>query len=66
MRLSDAAVRRPVAMSCLIIALALLGLNAYRTMGLELMPKIDIPFITVVTVYPGATPAEIETDVAKR
>lgn len=66
MFLTDFAVRRPVAMSCLIIALVLFGLNAYRTIGLEFMPAIDIPYMTVVTVYPGAAPEEIETDVAKR
>ena len=66
MILSDFAVRRPVAMSCLIIGLTLLGLNSYRKMGLELMPKMDAPFVTVVTIYPGASPEELETDVAKR
>ncbi len=66
MFLSNASIRRPVAMSCLIIGLALLGLNALRTMGLELMPKVDIPYITIITVYPGASPEEIETDIAKR
>jgi len=53
-------------MSCLIIGLALLGLNAWRKLGLELMPRIDAPFITVTTIYPGASPEQIETDVAKR
>ncbi len=66
MFLSDASIKRPVAMSCLIIGLALLGLNAWRKMGLELMPKMDVPFITITTIYPGATPEQIETDVAKR
>jgi HAE1 family hydrophobic/amphiphilic exporter-1 len=66
MILSDLSIRRPVAMSCVLIALTLLGLNAYRKMGLELMPKVDLPFITILTVYPGATPEELETDVAKR
>ncbi|MBN1591399.1 MAG: efflux RND transporter permease subunit, partial [Pirellulales bacterium] len=66
MILSDVSVRRPVGMGCLIIALALLGFNAFRHMGLELMPKMDIPFITIVTIYPGASPEELETDVAKR
>jgi len=64
--LSDFAVRRPVAMSCLIIGLTLLGLNAYRKMGLELMPKMDAPFVSIITIYPGASPEELETDVAKR
>jgi HAE1 family hydrophobic/amphiphilic exporter-1 len=66
MFLSDASVKRPIAMGCLIIGLTLLGLNAWRTMGLELMPKMDVPFITVTTIYPGASPEQIETDVAKR
>ncbi len=65
MFLSNASLKRPIAMSCLIIALTLLGLNALRKMGLELMPKIDTPYITIVTTYPGATPEEIEIDVAK-
>lgn len=66
MILSDFSVRRPVAMSCLIIGLGLLGLNSYRKMGLEFLPKVDPPYITIVTIYPGASPEELETDVAKR
>lgn len=66
MFLSDASIKRPIAMSCLIIGLVLLGLNSWRKMGLEIMPKIDMPFVTIVTIYPGASPEEIETDVAKR
>jgi len=66
MWLSNAAIHRPVAMGCLIIALTLLGLNSWRKMGLEEMPRMDAPFITIVTIYPGASPEEIETDVAKR
>ena len=66
MFLSDASIKRPIAMSCLIIGLTLLGIKAWRDMGLELMPKMDAPFITVTTIYPGASPEQIETDVAKR
>lgn len=66
MFLSNASTRRPVAMSALLIGLSFLGFNAYRTIQLEFMPKVDIPYITVVTVYPGGSPAEIETDIAKR
>ena len=65
MFLSDASIRRPVAMGCLIIALTILGLNASRKLGLDLMPKTDLPYITVTTIYPGASPSEIETDIAK-
>ena len=59
MFLSDAAIRRPVAMGCLIIALTILGLNAARKIGLDLMPRADLPNITITTIYPGASPSEI-------
>lgn len=53
-------------MSALLIGLTLLGIYSFFKMGLELMPKVDIPYITIVTVFPGASPEQIETDIAKR
>jgi HAE1 family hydrophobic/amphiphilic exporter-1 len=66
MFLTDFAIRRPVALACLFIGLVILGIDSYRKMPLELLPKFDVPYITVVTVYPGASPEELELDVAKR
>ena len=66
MFLANASIKRPIAMGCLLIALALLGINALRKMNLELLPQIDIPYITVTVVYPGASPEEIEVDIARR
>ncbi|MDT8389006.1 MAG: efflux RND transporter permease subunit [Lentisphaeria bacterium] len=66
MKLSNFSLRRPVAMSCLIIGLALLGLRGYMKMSVEFLPKMDIPMITIQTLYPGASPEQLETDVAKR
>jgi HAE1 family hydrophobic/amphiphilic exporter-1 len=64
MFLSDASIRRPVAMGCLIIAFTILGFNAARKIGLELMPRAEMPYVTITTIYPGASPSEIETDIA--
>ena len=66
MFLSDASTKRPVAMSCLLIALVALGLNAYRKISLELLPQMDIPYVTISTTWLGATPSDIEKDIAKR
>lgn len=66
MFLATASVKRPVAMSALIIGFTLLGIYSFFKMGLELMPKIDMPYVTIITVYPGASPEQIETDIAKR
>ncbi len=66
MNLISLSVRRWVAVICLMLAITGLGINSYRKLPLEELPKTDMPYITVVTVYPGASPEEIETDVAKR
>lgn len=66
MFLSNASIKRPVAMGCLLIGLALLGLNAFRKINLELFPNVDMPIVTVTAIYPGATPDEIEIDIARR
>ena len=66
MFLSNFALRRPVAIACIIIGLTLLGANSYRKLSLEMLPRMDVPVITIVTVWPGATPTDIEKDIAKR
>lgn len=65
MFLANASTKRPIAMSCLLIALIALGLNSYRKMSLEDMPKVDIPYVTVITTWVGASPEDIEKDVSK-
>lgn len=65
MFLAKASVKRPVAMSALIIGLTLLGLYSFFKMNLELMPRTEVPFISVITVYPGAGPEQIETDIVR-
>lgn len=46
-------------------AIAVLGIRAYTKLPAELNPRVSIPTITVTTVYPGAGPPEIETQVSK-
>jgi len=66
MLLSNLSIRRPVAMTTVLLVLMLFGVLAYRKLGVDLMPQVDLPFVTVITVYPGAAPDEIETTVAKK
>ena len=65
MFLATASTRRPIAMSCLLIALIALGLNSYRKLSIENMPAVDIPYIAVVTQWVGASPEDVEKDVSK-
>ena len=65
MFLATASTKRPIAMSCLLIALIALGLNSYRKLSIENMPAVDIPYIAVVTQWVGASPEDVEKDVSK-
>ena len=65
MFLATASTKRPIAMSCLLIALIGLGLNSYRKLSIENMPAVDIPYLAVITTWVGASPEDIEKDVSK-
>jgi len=66
MLLSHFSVKRPIATLCIIIVIVLYGISSYKKLGLSIMPEIDIPYVTITTVYPGANPEVIEVDVAKK
>src|SRR5215210_5251643 len=65
-KLAAICIKRPVFATMLIMALVVLGLDAYRKLGVDLFPKIDFPIVTVTTTLRGAAPEEIETQVSKR
>ena len=48
-------------MSTMILGFIVIGLFSYTRLGLDFLPEIDFPYVTVTTVYPGAGPREVET-----
>src|ERR687894_924479 len=65
-KLADICIRRPVFATMLIMALVVLGFDAYRKLGVDLFPKIDLPIVTITTTLRGAAPEEVESQVSKR
>ena len=65
-KLAQICIRRPVFATMLIMALVVLGFDAYRKLGVDLFPKIDLPVVTVTTTLRGAAPEEVESQVSKR
>src|SRR6476660_6959271 len=61
-KLAEICVRRPVFATMLILSLTVVGLFSFRSLGVDLFPKIDLPTITVTVVNPGASPQEVETE----
>jgi HAE1 family hydrophobic/amphiphilic exporter-1 len=65
MKLTEVAIRRPAFMTMIFVALAVLGIFGYSGMGVDLLPKMDWPYVSIVTIYPGAGPREVESLVSK-
>lgn len=65
MRLTQLAIKRPAFITMVFVALAVVGIYSYNEMGVDLLPKMDWPIVSVVTVYPGAGPREVENDISK-
>jgi HAE1 family hydrophobic/amphiphilic exporter-1 len=59
------AVRRPVLTTMLVGILVFLGAFSYFNLGVDLTPEIDFPVVTVTTVYPGASPEDVELQVTE-
>ena len=66
MILSDLSIKRPVFAAVLMLALVTLGLFSYRRLSVEMFPSVEIPVISVVTKFPGASPESIEREVSKK
>ncbi|MCW2279419.1 efflux RND transporter permease subunit [Heliophilum fasciatum] len=65
MSLTSFAVKRPVAMTMIVLMFMVLGLYSYRMIGVDLYPNVNIPYITVRVAYPGAGAEEVETQILK-
>jgi hydrophobic/amphiphilic exporter-1 (mainly G- bacteria), HAE1 family len=65
-KLAEICVRRPVFATMLILSITVVGAFSFRSLGVDLFPKIDLPTITVTVVNPGASPQEIETEITDK
>ncbi len=66
MKLAEISIKRPSLVIVLFTILTLGGLLSYSMMGYELIPKFETNVVTISTVYPGASPAEVETSVTRK
>jgi HAE1 family hydrophobic/amphiphilic exporter-1 len=65
MTVTELAIKRPTLVVVFFSVLGVLGIFGYTQLKYELLPKISPPIITISTVYPGASPSEVETSVTK-
>jgi len=66
MNVSAWSIRNPIPGVLLFIMLTLVGLMSFRAMKIQNFPDIDLPTVTVTASLPGASPAQLETEVARK
>jgi len=64
MHFSEIFIRRPIATSLLMAALALVGIVAFPLLPVAPLPQVDFPTIQVVATVPGASPETMAATVA--
>lgn len=62
---SKFSVKKPLTVFVGVILVILLGILSFTGMTTDLLPKIDLPYVVVVTTYPGASPEKVELSVTK-
>ncbi|MDZ4755650.1 MAG: efflux RND transporter permease subunit [Phycisphaerae bacterium] len=63
-RLADICIRRPVFAAMMNLALVIIGLVSYSRLGVDRLPSVDVPTVRVQTTLSGASPEEVETQLA--
>ena len=59
------AIRNPIPVAVLFIALMVAGLGAYNSLAVKQWPDLDFPIVVITVVQDGAAPSELNTQVAK-
>jgi hydrophobe/amphiphile efflux-1 (HAE1) family protein len=65
MWITRTAINHPVFATMVMVALTVVGLFSAMQLGVEAMPDIKLPMVTVTVAYPGASPEQAENDIAK-
>ena len=66
MNITKISVNHPTWVMVVFTGLIFLGVFSYKSLNYELMPNFSAPVFIVATVYPGASPAEVENGVTKK
>ncbi len=66
MNVSAWCIRNPVAAIMFFVMLTFAGVLSYQSMKVQNFPDLDLPTVTVSASLPGAAPAQLETEVARK
>ena len=65
MSIYKSAIQKPVTTALIFVAVIVIGIYSFLKLPIDQFPQMDLPYITVMTTYPGASASEMETNVTK-
>ena len=66
MNFSSWSIRNPIPVVLLFLMLTVAGLYSFRSMRIQNMPDMEFPMVTIAASLQGATPGQLENDVARK
>ncbi len=65
MKIYESAVRKPISTALIFIGIIVFGLFSVSKLGVDQFPDIEVPYISVITMYPGGNAEDIETNITR-
>ena len=65
MSIYKSAVKKPITTMMVFVAIIVFGIYSLTRLPVDLYPEVELPAISVLTLYPGANSSEIEVNVSK-
>ncbi|MDD6381940.1 efflux RND transporter permease subunit [Mitsuokella jalaludinii] len=65
MNITRFSIRRPVGISMIVAFFVVLGIYSYYRLGVELLPALNTPYVTISVKYPGASAESVEQEIVK-
>ena len=66
MNVSAWSIKNPIPAVMLFVLLSFAGLLSFKAMKVQQFPDLDLPTVTISASLPGAAPAQLETEVARK
>src|SRR5256712_13120394 len=65
-KLAEVCIRRPVFASMIVLSLVVVGAASYFRLGVDRLPSVDLPTVTIRAELPGASTEEMDTHVSQK
>ena len=65
MKIYETAVRKPISTILIFVGVVVLGFFSFSRLSVDLYPEMEIPMLSILTTYPGASAADIEQNVSR-